>query len=210
MGYTTQFTGEFRIVSTTTNEYDYLYEPVGKKIRELHMSEGWRNLNRKGPDSYCQWILYSDDAGDYLQWDGGEKFYYYKEWLQFILDEHLLPYGYMLEGEVRYQGEQLEDAGYLVIKDNQVVDEKLERKKTTEKSFGQLLNNDIAAALNAAMKEHDMATDAIIKYQLEAENLNNKIKNLELEVSTLYKVIERKNKVIEILLDKLNEPGKIV
>lgn len=63
------------------------------------------------PDSYCQWELTKDRMG--LEWDGGEKFYMYEEWLQYLHDRFLKPHGVTLNGGVSFQGEDTEDCGAL-------------------------------------------------------------------------------------------------
>lgn len=68
------------------------------------------------PGLWCQWIPTEDRA--HIEWDGGEKFYNYKEWLKYIIDNILKPRGYLLSGEVTYQGEDFGDFGEIVLKNN--------------------------------------------------------------------------------------------
>lgn len=65
------------------------------------------------PGLWCQWII-SDD-GKYLEWDEGEKFYHYVEWLQYLIDNFFLPSGYHLSGSVVYQRENSNDVGTIAI-----------------------------------------------------------------------------------------------
>jgi len=69
------------------------------------------------PSLWCQWLPSED--GLHIEWDGGEKFYEYVEWLQYICDNFLAPKGYILNGSVRYQGEDSDDAGWIVCENNQ-------------------------------------------------------------------------------------------
>jgi hypothetical protein len=55
-----------------------------------------------------------------IEWDGGEKFYDYVEWLEYIINNFLAPKGYVLNGECPYQGEDSDDVGKIVVKDNVV------------------------------------------------------------------------------------------
>ncbi len=70
------------------------------------------------PGNYCQWVPTKDGAG--IEWDGGEKFYDWPEWLTYIVDHFLKPWDLTLNGRVAYHGEDVGDAGYLVCKDNVV------------------------------------------------------------------------------------------
>ena len=70
------------------------------------------------PSLWCQWIPSEDHKG--IEWDGNEKFYCYVEWLEYIISNFLKPWGYKLNGEVKYQGEDDDDCGKIVVKDNVV------------------------------------------------------------------------------------------
>src|SRR5215471_12940599 len=63
------------------------------------------------PGLWCQWVPTEHDDG--IEWDGGEKFYHYAEWLQYIIDSFLAPWGYVVEGVVRWEGEEPGDVGHL-------------------------------------------------------------------------------------------------
>lgn len=70
------------------------------------------------PGLWCQWT--ASDDGKYIVWDGGEKFYEYVNWLRYIIDHFLEPWGYKINGEVNWVGEENEDLGLIVVKDNVV------------------------------------------------------------------------------------------
>ena len=72
------------------------------------------------PGLWCQWEISSDRK--YLQWNGGEKFYNYIEWLQYIIENFIKtdPNEYVLNGKVHWQGEDPEDKGILEVKNNEV------------------------------------------------------------------------------------------
>jgi hypothetical protein len=70
------------------------------------------------PGLWCQWI--HNEAGTAIIWDEGEKFYNYIEWLKYIIDNFISPWGYKLNGEVGWQGEEAEDRGRIVVEDNKV------------------------------------------------------------------------------------------
>lgn len=71
------------------------------------------------PGLWCQWVVTED--GKYLEWDGGEKFYSYMEWLDYLVCEFFQPMGYVLNGSVEYQGEDYDDFGTITVTDNVVV-----------------------------------------------------------------------------------------
>jgi hypothetical protein len=64
------------------------------------------------PGLWLQWI--PSDDGETIQWDGGEKFYNYVEWLEYLIEMILSPRGYVLNGEVEWQGEETDDRGKIV------------------------------------------------------------------------------------------------
>lgn len=70
------------------------------------------------PGLWCQWIPSYD--GSALVWDEEEKFYNYVKWLQYLIDKFLSPWGYKLDGEVRWQGEDSDDLGKIVVENNEV------------------------------------------------------------------------------------------
>ncbi len=71
------------------------------------------NYNRppKGqPGLWCNWAPTSDGSG--LEWNGAEKFYHFEEWLEYLTDQFLTPWGYEVSGSVSWVGEEGE-AGIL-------------------------------------------------------------------------------------------------
>jgi len=70
------------------------------------------------PGLWCQWVATKD--GKHIEWDGGEKFYEYVDWLKWIIEKFLKPNGIVLNGEVRWQGEYDDDKGVIRVHDNEV------------------------------------------------------------------------------------------
>jgi hypothetical protein len=70
------------------------------------------------PGLWCHWV--PDERGTSVGWDGGEKFYDYVEWLQYLLQHFLGPWGYLVNGEVSWQGEEDADRGTILVADNVV------------------------------------------------------------------------------------------
>lgn len=71
------------------------------------------------PGLWCHWVPTTDRMG--IKWDESEKFYEYKEWLQYIVQHFLKPWGYTCSGSVTWQGEDESDKGILVVTDNVVL-----------------------------------------------------------------------------------------
>lgn len=75
------------------------------------------DYNRPGgecPGLWCQWII----ENNMLIWDRSEKFYNYVEWLEYLIKHFFAPQGYVLNGSVRYQGEDPDDCGTITASDN--------------------------------------------------------------------------------------------
>jgi hypothetical protein len=70
------------------------------------------------PGLWCKWVPSEDSHG--IEWDGSEKFYEYEAWLEYIISHFLKPWGYVLNGEVTWEGEDRGDIGKLVVENNVV------------------------------------------------------------------------------------------
>lgn len=70
------------------------------------------------PGLWCDWTPTDDGSG--LEWNGGEKFYDYTEWLEYIVEHFLQPWGRVLSGSVEYRGEEADDRGTIYAKDNKI------------------------------------------------------------------------------------------
>jgi hypothetical protein len=73
---------------------------------------------RRQPGLWCDWEITED--GKALTWNGNEKFYDYEEWLRYLIDNFFTPLGYVLNGDVRWQGEDYDDFGTISVVDNEV------------------------------------------------------------------------------------------
>lgn len=118
---------------------DFLYRKDGSVIdvntppgqigysEGVDFSERWiENKKREAegicqPGLWCQWIV-TDELGEghFLIWDGGEKFYNYIEWLKYYIEHFFNKWGVMLNGEVVWQGEEMDDRGKIVVENNEV------------------------------------------------------------------------------------------
>lgn len=101
--------------------------PVGEEggfyVGGIETGNGVINFNNPPegqPGLWCQWV--PTDDGLHIEWDGGEKFYDYVEWLKYIIKNFLEPWGFKLSGAVNYQGESSDDRGTIYAKDNIIED----------------------------------------------------------------------------------------
>ena len=143
MGYTTDFSGQFTIdrpVDQAT--YDLLYglattRRMGRKglpkengVEGEFYVDGSDNYGiddniidyntppKTQPGLWCQWLIQEDKQT--IEWDGGEKFYHYVEWIKYFINSILKPQKYILNGQVTWQGEDIGDRGLIIIKNNKV------------------------------------------------------------------------------------------
>lgn len=72
----------------------------------------------KQPGLWCQWIVSLD--GKYLKWDGNEKFYYYVEWLDYLITHFFTPNNIFMNGTVMWQGEDFGDIGKIIVEHNEI------------------------------------------------------------------------------------------
>jgi len=70
------------------------------------------------PGLWCKWS--SENNGNQIGWNGNEKFYNYIEWIEYLIEHFLKPWGYSLTGTVEWAGEGTEDRGRICITDNVV------------------------------------------------------------------------------------------
>ena len=144
MGYTTDFKGGFKInkplreglknyltkFSETRRMKRKLDDKFGVEGEFYVDGGGYAGQDRESniidynsppktqPGLWCQWIPNED--GTEIVWDGGEKFYEYVAWLEYIIKNFLEPEGYVLNGEVYFQGEYSNDNGVIVVTYNKV------------------------------------------------------------------------------------------
>lgn len=144
MGYTTDFRGQFDISTRLDTDTQTLLTKLNetrrmaRKLGPEYGIEGEFYVDGKGsfgqdredsvieynrppstqPSLWCQWRPTKD--GLHIEWDGGEKFYSYVEWIEYIINKILAPRGYFLTGIVEWRGEDWDDVGAIHIKNNVV------------------------------------------------------------------------------------------
>lgn len=151
MGYTTDFSGHFKFNKKLDTDTMTLLTGLAttrrmkrKGLGKAYGVEGEFYINGGGemgqaeeksivdynkppktqPSLWLQWI--PGDDGKTLQWDGGEKFYHYIEWLQYLIDKIIKPRKYVLSGSVKWQGEDMDDRGIITVKSNKITVKHLE------------------------------------------------------------------------------------
>lgn len=164
MGYTTEFSGKVTI-TPPLNETEIKYLKEFANSRRMDRENGpyyvWGtesfgqghdadvkdyNSPPKGqPGLWCQWV--PTDDGQYLEWDGNEKFYSSSQWMIYIIQHFLTPdavayrlihsdnpldhvtlpeifhsftFDHNVNGTIEAQGEDEDDHWELVVKDNVV------------------------------------------------------------------------------------------
>jgi hypothetical protein len=103
MGYETYFNDELTIDPPITSDH----------ADELERFFDERHDDAPYPGIWCGWHL---ESGNLVATDG--KNYEYIEWLQYLIDIYFKPWGYTLDGEVYWDGEESEDRGKILVNDN--------------------------------------------------------------------------------------------
>lgn len=142
MGYTTEFRGSFELnkkLDATTHTFLNKLNETRRMSRNLGPefgTEGEFFVDGRGhagqdheasiidynsppstqPGLWCQWR--PTESGTAIEWDGGDKFYNYIPWIQYIISNVLEPKGYILNGEVAWRGEDWSDTGNIIIRNN--------------------------------------------------------------------------------------------
>jgi len=108
----TKFDGELRLNrQLSLDEHNFLVD--------LHNSQPSDKLMEGQPTSFCQWEPSRD--GWVIKWDEGEEeFCLYVEWLEFLITAYFAPRGYILNGTLAYQGEDIGDLGQIFVENNVV------------------------------------------------------------------------------------------
>jgi hypothetical protein len=108
MGYTTNFRGIFALTRPLTDD----------EHRTLREFADERHEASDTPSLYCQWVPAAGGAG--LAWDGNEKFYAYVEWLRYLIERFLTPWGIRVNGTVYWCGDDSHDSGVITVVDSVV------------------------------------------------------------------------------------------
>jgi len=99
------------------------------------------------PSLWLQWV--PTDDGWYLEWDGGDKFYCYVEWLEYLINKVLAPRGYILNGEIKWFGEDTYDTGVITVIENVVT---TREPGTTTLVTGEVDNHQVYLAIKEVLQ----------------------------------------------------------
>lgn len=69
------------------------------------------------PGLWCHWIIKDNNK---LICDGGEKFYMYVQWLQYLIDHFFTRWDKILNGKISWEGERQYDKGVITVVNNKV------------------------------------------------------------------------------------------
>jgi hypothetical protein len=94
MGYNTRFDGDFILDRPLSREHKVALE----RFAEMEHTPGEDGKPLAPECHWCQWVPSAD--GTRSCWDGQEKFYCWEEWLKYLIEHSLEPWGYRLNGEV--------------------------------------------------------------------------------------------------------------
>ena len=112
MGYRTRFTGQFDLDKPLTLEQ---YNILTDFAETDHRKNELQGL----PGAWCDWVPTRD--GKAIKCANNDmSFYDFDEWLEWIIDHFLKPWGYTLNGTARWQGEEVGDTGTLSVRNNEV------------------------------------------------------------------------------------------
>ena len=75
-------------------------------------------IDKGQPGLWCKWEISED--GTKLLWNGMEKFYNYTAWLKYLIKQFFNPWGKKLSGEIYWYGEDRDDIGKIVVRNNDV------------------------------------------------------------------------------------------
>ncbi len=144
MGYTTDFYGQFDLNKQLNDElYEFLVKLSDTRRMKRKLGPeygidgelfvgggGFMSQPREGdvidrsrppitqPGLWCKWEPTDDRL--HIQWNDAEKFYYYIEWLNYIIQRFLKPNGYILNGSVTWSGERDHDTGTIEVTNNNI------------------------------------------------------------------------------------------
>jgi hypothetical protein len=72
----------------------------------------------KQPSVWNRWL--TDEKGEYYFLDNDEKIYFDYEWIVWMMENIFIPKGYVLNGAVFGQGEEVGDLTLLIVKNNKI------------------------------------------------------------------------------------------
>lgn len=168
MGYTTEFEGRLKFnKQLSLDDMNFLNKLAGTRrmVRDVNIKYGiggefyveddnvgvvdYNRPPATQPSLWLQWVPSED--GWFLEWDGGEKFYNYVEWLEYLIERVLSPRGYVLNGEIKWFGEDRDDTGVITVTENVVT---TREPGTTTLVTGEIDNHTVYLAIKQALENN--------------------------------------------------------
>ena len=128
MGYTTKFIGGLQLNRELTHKEWMELRRLADYDKEVYAE--YTDTPETIPDGYNQWT--PNEEGTEIQWNGEEKFYEYIHWLRWLIKHYLKPRGLVLNGEIRWQGEEVGDIGAILAEENKITTKKLKLEGLVE------------------------------------------------------------------------------
>ncbi len=105
---------------TYGDQGEFYMEGIGFKGQEKDASVFDQNKPpRTQPGLWCNWMY--NEKSCTIEWNGQIKFYEHVEWIVYLVNSILKPKGYVLNGEVKWQGEKKCDHGVIIMQNNTLV-----------------------------------------------------------------------------------------
>jgi len=99
-------------LSYNSGKFDKIWEDNEKLIEK----------GKCQPGLWCKWEITEDCQyiKGFLEWNGAEKFYYYTEWLEYLIKHFFSKWGIKLNGQIHWQGESKGDKGIIFALNNKI------------------------------------------------------------------------------------------
>jgi hypothetical protein len=114
MGYSTDFRGALEFNKPLTDEMIETYA----KFKDTRHANGYQPNGQ--PSIWLGWEIVEKDSVYYLEWDGGEKFNKYTEWLEYVIKYIFKGWGLELNGSIEWRGDRWDDLGLIDVTNNKV------------------------------------------------------------------------------------------
>lgn len=240
MGYTTEFKGQFslntKLDDVTFNFLKKLNETrrMARKIDAKYGidgeffvdgdGDGFKGQNgdstivdtnkhpRTQPGLWCKWTPTDDRM--HIEWDGAEKFYNYIEWIEYLISKVLAPRGYVVNGNVKWRGEDFDDSGVIEINDNIVMGKRLIVDYSINKVLGPIgavssgwrnSKPAINSKRNVGLKSDGSKT----RHQLAKERQEEQTRQLEAQIKLLEDQLKNKEKELKREVEEKKEFKKL-
>lgn len=166
MGYDTNFTGQFDLDKPLTHEHASYLNNIASQGGDMEPPAG-SIIDDNEPAAYCDWVPTEDGTG--IEWNGAEKFGDYVDWIEYLISHFLKPWGYVLNGQISWSGDDSEDSGTIYVQNNKVeavFDEVLNPGPSWDKKAVTTITIDL-------LEYNRLRADARLLAHLEANGVDN-------------------------------------